>query len=280
MTVLRSLLELKTWRAHVTGDVGFVPTMGALHAGHLNLVQQSMQHCPNTLVSIYINPTQFNNQDDFEKYPSTVQEDILLLQDLGEVVVYVPNEKDIYPKGVVSRSFDFGGLETHMEGSGRPGHFEGMATVVTRLFELIAPQNAFFGEKDFQQLAIIKYVVTKEGWPVKIVPTTTVREKDGLAMSSRNRRLSKNQRDSAKEVYHIIQEWISTAYSLDSDVLSAKKKIIDSINAVDHLKVEYLAFCNEKNLEPIENFNHASAIRVFAAVMCGKVRLIDNLPLF
>jgi len=280
MTVLRSLLELKTWRAQVFGEVGFVPTMGALHSGHVNLIMQSIQHCQHTLVSIYINPTQFNNPEDFEKYPSTFQEDLELLKSLGDVIVYSPNEKDIYPNGILSRSFNFGVLGVFMEGSGRPGHFEGMATVVTRFFELIEPHYAFFGEKDFQQLAIIKHVVAQENWPVKIIPCVTVREKDGLAMSSRNKRLSLGQRNSAKEIYRILQQWISTSLTLQADVSLAKQELIDSINAIDFLTVEYLEFCCEKTLTPIGNFKHQAPIRVFTAVMCGKVRLIDNLPLF
>jgi pantoate--beta-alanine ligase len=280
MTVLRSLLELKTWRAQVSGEVGFVPTMGALHSGHVNLIQQSIKNCQHTLVSIFINPTQFNNQEDFEKYPASFQDDLLLLRSVGDVIVYSPKEKDIYPNGISSRAFNFGVLGAFMEGAGRPGHFEGMATVVTRFFELIEPHYAFFGEKDFQQLAIIKHVVASENWPVKIIPVVTVREKDGLAMSSRNRRLNAEQRNSAKEIYRILQQWISTSFTRHTDVSFAKKAIIDSINTVDFLTVEYLEFCCEKTLTPIDHFEHPGPIRVFTAVMCGKVRLIDNLPLF
>ena len=280
MRVLRSLLELKTWRDQVTGDVGFVPTMGALHSGHLNLIQRSIQHCQHTLVSIYINPTQFNDQEDFEKYPSTFQEDLKLLEKLGDVHVYSPNETDIYPDGILSRSFNFGDLDVFMEGARRPGHFEGMATVVTRFFKLIEPHFAFFGEKDFQQLAIINHIVNQENWPVKIIPVVTVREKNGLAMSSRNRHLNLAERNSAKEIYRILQLWISSSFTRYTDVAIAQKNLIDSINAIDFLTVEYLEFCCEKTLKPIKNFNHSGPIRVFTAVMCGKVRLIDNLPLF
>ena len=280
MRVLRSLLELKTWRVQVTGDVGFVPTMGALHSGHLNLIQRSIQHCQHTLVSIYINPTQFNDQEDFEKYPSTFQEDLKLLEKLGDIHVYSPNVTDIYPDGILSRSFNFGDLDVFMEGARRPGHFEGMATVVTRFFKLIEPHFAFFGEKDFQQLAIINHIVNQENWPVKIIPVVTIREKNGLAMSSRNRHLNLAERNSAKEIYRILQLWISSSFTRYTDVAIAQKNLIDSINAIDFLTVEYLEFCCEKTLKPIKNFNHSGPIRVFTAVMCGKVRLIDNLPLF
>ena len=280
MRILRSLLELKTWRSQVTGDVGFVPTMGALHLGHLNLIQRSIQHCRHTLVSIYINPTQFNDQEDFEKYPSTFQEDLKLLKKLGDVNVYSPNVADIYPDGVLSREFNFGDLDMFMEGPKRPGHFEGMATVVTRFFKLIEPHFAFFGEKDFQQLAIINHIVNQENWPVKIIPVETVREKNGLALSSRNRHLNLAERDSAKEIYRILQLWIKSSLTRNTDVSFAQKNLIDSINAINFLTVEYLEFCCEKTLKPIKDFNHSGPIRVFTAVMCGKVRLIDNLPLF
>ena len=211
MTVLRSLLELNEWRAQIGEQtLGFVPTMGALHRGHISLVEQSLSMADLTLVSIYVNPTQFNNAEDLEKYPSTLEQDLTLLSATGDVVVYLPTQNDLYPNGLHSRNFDFGSLGTFMEGAGRPGHFEGMATVVTRFFEIIRPHCAFFGEKDYQQLAIIKQVVADENWPVEIIACATLREDDGLAMSSRNLRLSAEQRSAAKEIHRIISQWISS----------------------------------------------------------------------
>ena len=281
MTVLRSLLELNEWRAQIGGQtLGFVPTMGALHRGHISLVEQSLSMADHTLVSIYVNPTQFNNVEDLEKYPSTLEQDLNLLSATGEVVVYLPTQNDLYPNGLHSRSFDFGALGTFMEGAGRPGHFEGMATVVTRFFEIIRPDRAFFGEKDYQQLAIIKQVVTDENWPVEIIPCATLREEDGLAMSSRNLRLSAEQRSAAKEIHRIISQWIESADFTSLEPQAVQKDLIQQININDHLEVEYLEFSASNTLIPVERFDLNVPTRVFAAVMCGKVRLIDNLPLF
>lgn len=281
MTVLRSLLELNEWRAQIGEQtLGFVPTMGALHRGHISLVEQSLSMADLTLVSIYVNPTQFNNAEDLEKYPSTLEQDLTLLSATGEVVVYLPTQNDLYPNGLHSRSFDFGSLGTFMEGAGRPGHFEGMATVVTRFFEIIRPHRAFFGEKDYQQLAIIKQVVADENWPVEIIACATLREEDGLAMSSRNLRLSAEQRSAAKEIYQIISQWISDTDFGTSTPQKARMALIENINSIDHLEVEYLEFSASNTLIPVERFDLNVSTRVFAAVMCGKVRLIDNLPLF
>ena len=281
MTVLRSLLELNEWRAQIGGQtLGFVPTMGALHRGHISLVEQSLSMADHTLVSIYVNPTQFNNAEDLEKYPSTLEQDLNLLSATGEVIVYLPTQNDLYPNGLQSRSFDFGALGTFMEGAGRPGHFEGMATVVTRFFEIIRPDRAFFGEKDYQQLAIIKHVVADENWPVEIIPCATLREEDGLAMSSRNLRLSAEQRSAAKEIHRIISHWIESADFTSLKPQAVQEELVQQINSNDHLEVEYLEFSASNTLIPVERFDLNVPTRVFAAVMCGKVRLIDNLPLF
>ncbi len=281
MTVLRSLLELNAWRAQIGEQtLGFVPTMGALHRGHISLVEQSLSMADHTLVSIYVNPTQFNNAEDLEKYPSTLDQDLNLLSATGEAVVYLPTQSDLYPNGLHSRNFDFGALGTFMEGTGRPGHFEGMATVVTRFFEIIRPDRAFFGEKDYQQLAIIKQVVADENWPVEIIPCATLREHDGLAMSSRNLRLSAEQRGEAKEIYRILSQWIKGADFTSLEPQAVQKELVQQINKNDHLEVEYLEFSASNTLIPVERFDLNVPTRVFAAVLCGKVRLIDNLPLF
>ncbi len=167
-----------------------------------------------------------------------------------------------------------------MEGAGRPGHFEGMATVVTRFFEIIRPHRAFFGEKDYQQLAIIKQVAADENWPVEIIACATLREDDGLAMSSRNLRLSAEQRSAAKEIHRIISQWISSTDFNATMPHTARIALIENINSIDHLEVEYLEFSASNTLIPVERFDLNVPTRVFAAVMCGKVRLIDNLPLF
>lgn len=281
MTVLRSLLELNEWRAQIGEQtIGFVPTMGALHRGHISLVEQSLSMADHTLVSIYVNPTQFNNTEDLEKYPSTLELDLTLLRATGEVIVYLPTQNDLYPNGLTSRSFDFGSLGKFMEGAGRPGHFEGMATVVTKFFEIIKPHKAFFGEKDYQQLAIIKKVTADENWPVEIIPGATLREEDGLAMSSRNLRLDASQRKSAKEIYAIITNWIQSKAYTSATPASGQQQLIQAINSIPHLEVEYIEFSDAHTLVPVNSFDINVPTRVFAAVMCGNVRLIDNLPLF
>ena len=254
--------------------------MGALHKGHISLVEHSLSLADQTLVSIYVNPTQFNNAEDLEKYPSTLEQDLNLLSATGEVIVYLPTQNDLYPNGLHSRSFDFGALGTFMEGAGRPGHFEGMATVVTRFFEIIRPDRTFFGEKDYQQLAIIKHVVADENWPVEIIPCATLREEDGLAMSSRNLRLSAEQRSAAKEIHRILSQWIESADFTSLEPQAVQKDLVQQINSNDHLEVEYLEFSASNTLIPVERFDLNVPTRVFAAVVCGKVRLIDNLPLF
>ena len=274
-------MELNAWRESIENNIlGFVPTMGALHEGHLSLVRKSQQSAACTLVSIYVNPTQFNNASDLDAYPNTLDEDLRALDGLGVDAVYLPVQAELYPDGPKSRSFEFGSLALFMEGQGRPGHFEGMATVVTRFFEIIKPQQAFFGEKDYQQLAIIKHVVEAEQWPVEIVPCETGRESDGLAMSSRNLRLNEEERKSAAKIYSIISETIGALDWEATSPSTVTARLVREINEVAHLKVEYVAFSNAKTLVPVTDFSNRSETRIFAAVYCGNVRLIDNLPLF
>ena len=209
MTILRNLSELNEWRAQCSGQtIGFVPTMGALHKGHFSLVRESRKQANLTIVSIYVNPNQFDNPEDLRKYPNTLESDIKELKDLEVNAVYLPTPSDLYPNGPVSRAFDFGSLARFMEGIGRDGHFEGMATVVTKFFELIQPNFAYFGEKDFQQLAIITRVVQQENLPTVIVPVKTERDEDGMAMSSRNLRLLDAQRKDAGNINKILKKWI------------------------------------------------------------------------
>ncbi len=187
-------------------SLGFVPTMGALHQGHLNLVAKSVQENDFSICSIFVNPTQFNNTEDLEKYPNPLEKDLALLESVSCDIVFTPTKEAIYPEGFISKSFNFGQLDKVMEGANRPGHFEGVAMVVSRLFELINPQNAYFGEKDFQQLAIIQSLVQQVAYPVNIVPCATVREHNGLAMSSRNMRLTDKQIKAATRIYKRLSE--------------------------------------------------------------------------
>ena len=281
MTILRNLSELNEWRAQCSGQtIGFVPTMGALHKGHFSLVRESIKQANLTIVSIYVNPTQFDNPEDLRKYPNTLESDIKELKDLEVNAVYLPNLSDLYPNGPISRAFDFGSLARFMEGIGRDGHFEGMATVVTKFFELIQPSFAYFGEKDFQQLAIITRVVQQENLPTVIVPVKTERDEDGMAMSSRNLRLLDAQRKDAGNINKILKKWIFRKGYRSSTPSESSDLLANEISRYESLTVHYVTFADSKNLEPIASFNTSTPTRIFVAVQCGNVRLIDNFPLF
>ncbi len=281
MTILRNLSELNEWRAQCSGQtIGFVPTMGALHNGHFSLVRESMKQANLTIVSIYVNPTQFDNPEDLRKYPNTLESDIKELKDLEVNAVYLPTLSDLYPNGPISRAFDFGSLARFMEGIGRDGHFEGMATVVTKFFELIQPSFAYFGEKDFQQLAIITRVVQQENLPTVIVPVKTERDEDGMAMSSRNLRLLDAQRKDAGNINKILKKWIFRKGYRSSTPSESSDLLANEISRYESLTVHYVTFADSKNLEPIASFNTNTPTRIFVAVQCGNVRLIDNFPLF
>ena len=281
MTIIRNLSELNEWRAQCSGQtIGFVPTMGALHNGHFSLVRESMKQANLTIVSIYVNPTQFDNPEDLRKYPNTLETDIKELRDLEVNAVYLPTPSDLYPNGPISRAFDFGSLARFMEGIGRDGHFEGMATVVTKFFELIQPSFAYFGEKDFQQLAIITRVVQQENLPTVIVPVKTERDEDGMAMSSRNLRLLDAQRKDAGNINKILKKWIFRKGYRSSTPGESSELLANEINHYENLTVHYVTFADSKNLEPIASFNTSTPTRIFVAVQCGNVRLIDNFPLF
>ena len=280
MQRISSLTELDLWKGRLHGEtLGFVPTMGALHEGHLSLVQLSLNRGAKTLVSIYVNPTQFNNPEDLAKYPNTLEKDLEMLETMGCDAVFLPTAEMLYPEGLKSRVFSFGCLDLNMEGAGRPGHFEGMATVVTKFFELIQPDFAIFGEKDYQQLCIVRHVVTEEHWPVEIVPGPIVREADGLAMSSRNLRLSEVERQEAATIYAVLSKACAEAERFEG-VAELKSHCVEALNAVPSLTVEYIECCDEKELQPVAELDPKTPTRLFAAVHCGNVRLIDNLPLF
>ena len=281
MTILRNLSELNEWRAQCSGQtIGFVPTMGALHNGHFSLVRESMKQANLTIVSIYVNPTQFDNPEDLRKYPNTLESDIKELKDLEVNAVYLPTPSELYPNGPISKAFDFGSLARFMEGIGRDGHFEGMATVVTKFFELIQPSFAYFGEKDFQQLAIITRVVQQEDLPTVIVPVKTERDEDGMAMSSRNLRLLDAQRKDAGNINKILKKWIFRKGYRSSTPGESSELLANEISHYENLTVHYVTFADSKNLEPIASFNTSTPTRIFVAVQCGNVRLIDNFPLF
>jgi pantoate--beta-alanine ligase len=259
-------------------QIGFVPTMGALHKGHLSLLAKAKEENNLTICSIFVNPTQFNNAADLEKYPRNNGKDLAMLENAGCDIVYLPTVDDVYPEGPKSESFDFGNLDQVMEGKYRPGHFQGMATVVKRLFQLTQPNSAYFGEKDYQQLIIIKKLVALENLKINIVGCPIERELDGLAMSSRNERLTPQQRHAAPaiiEALNFIREVVDS-----KSLLKAKAKAIELINCHPALAVEYLEIADADSLSPIKDWKEAKHARAFAAVYAGEVRLIDNISLY
>ncbi len=257
-------------------SIGFVPTMGALHDGHLALVKSSLKDNDFTVVSIFVNPTQFDNKDDLKKYPRTLKNDLDALKSVDKnIIVYTPIATDIYEGEVKSKHFDFDGLENEMEGKHRKGHFDGVGTIVKKLFEIVEPDKAYFGEKDFQQLQIIKKLVEKEKMNIQIVPISIFREADGLAMSSRNKRLTKKHREIAPFIHQIL---------LDTQKMWQSSSIEEIIKYVENcfakqplLELEYFEIADEKTLIPSKQKINGNKYRGFIVVHAGDVRLIDNI---
>lgn len=260
------------------GSLGLVPTMGALHQGHLSLVKKALSENDSVVVTIFVNPTQFDNKDDLEKYPDTLASDRKLLGSLSEdLIVFAPKADDLYDNAIKSNSFDFGGLDAVMEGAFREGHFEGVGTIVEKLLTLVKPERAYFGEKDFQQLQIIKKLVAIKKIPVVIVGCPIVREPSGLAMSSRNERLSAELRKEASFIY--------------STLLAAKRRfgtksapktvewVARQFEQNDHLKLEYFTIADIENLRSVQRKRPNTKYRGFIAVYAKDVRLIDNIAL-
>ncbi len=257
-------------------SIGFVPTMGALHKGHISLVEKSVAENDCTIVSIFVNPIQFNNPLDLQTYPRTLNQDVALLSSAGCAIVFIPEVEDMYPEGAqVEESYSFNGIENEMEGKFRPGHFNGVAVVVRRLFELIPANSAYFGLKDFQQLAIVKALVAKLQIPIQIVACDIVRENDGLAMSSRNVRLLPQERLHAAQISQTLFK--AKELQQTKSVTEVKKFVIDTINNVPLLSVEYFEIVDDTYLQIVNSWNENSNKVGCIAVNVGNVRLIDNI---
>lgn len=273
-TLIEFLNSVKT----PNSTIGFVPTMGALHQGHLSLMQQSLAENPHTVVSIFVNPTQFNNPEDLEKYPRTLEADTQKIASLDpNIIVYAPSVEDIYEGKTVSQEFDFDGLENQMEGKFRPGHFDGVGTIVRKLFEIVTPDNAYFGEKDFQQLQIIKKMVHKNHLEVNIIGCPIFRETNGLAMSSRNERLSADEREKASVIYQTLlnaKEKFKTQSC--NDVKQWVTEVFKSNNMFD---LEYFEIADEETLIPCTAQSKDKTYRAFIAVFVNNIRLIDTVSL-
>lgn len=257
--------------------IGFVPTMGALHKGHLSLLEKAKVNNDVVIASIFVNPTQFNKAEDLKKYPRDLKTDLNLLKKIGCNIVFTPSVSEMYPKGEVSKQYDFNGLEYEMEGKFRPGHFNGVVTIVMRLFDIIKPTKAYFGEKDFQQLLIIKKMEEKAQKPVSIISCPIYREPNGLATSSRNERLSITERKKANIIY-------KTLCQVKSDF--EKKPLQDIYNDVENLfkahsvfDLEYFIIADVLTLKPTEMIDTTKKYRAFISVYANKIRLIDNVAL-
>lgn len=259
--------------------IGFVPTMGALHEGHASLIRRACSENEVCFVSVFVNPTQFNNAEDLQKYPRTLEKDAQLLESLGVHFVFAPTPEEMYSaeEMAIPFVFDFDGLDKVMEGKMRPGHFNGVVQVVSRLFELVRPTRAYFGEKDFQQLAIIRYMVERSAMApqfqgIQIIGCPIVREPSGLAMSSRNERLSAAEKQTAVAISQALissLEWAKSA-----DVATVQQRVIDTINSIEGLEVEYYDIVDKDTLQPTDKWQNAVGC---VTVFCGSVRLIDNI---
>ena len=258
--------------------IGFVPTMGALHQGHLSLVLNSARENDLTLVSIFVNPTQFDNPEDLKNYPSSLEKDLELLESTGrKIVVFTPTTEEMYANKVISGSFDFDGLEHQMEGRFRPGHFDGVGTIVKALLELAGADKAYFGEKDFQQLQIIKKLAEKENISTEIVGCPILREANGLAMSSRNERLTPELREQASFIYKTIVAAREQFGTKNAEEIC--QWVENQFNMIDFLKLEYVEIADEATLKPVKSFNKNDRYRLFIAVFANEIRLIDNIAL-
>jgi len=277
MLIIKKIDELKDvlFRVKSNGkSVGFVPTMGALHAGHLSLVGYARKETEIVICSIFVNPVQFNNPSDLTNYPRTFTDDVVLLQEQQVDVVFVPDIQEVYPESP-QEVYHFDALETIMEGIARPNHFNGVATIVKRLLDWIEPDKAYFGEKDYQQLVIIKQLVKDYKLSTKIISCPTIRETNGLAMSSRNRLLSENEREIAANIWRILQktrELIAT-----HSIPQIKDFVATQIAALPNMRLDYFEISENKTLQPVQNFKDAEGVMGFIAVFLRDVRLIDNI---
>lgn len=282
MKVLRTVKELEECAASLRAQklsIGLVPTMGALHAGHLSLVEHARAAGDTVIASVFVNPTQFNNPTDLATYPRKEEDDFRLLQEAGVYAVFAPAVEEVYPDGLDNAAgghvFDLGPVAEVMEGKFRPGHFQGVALIVSKLLRMASPHHAYFGEKDFQQIAVIRRMAATEGIDVEIVNVPIKRADDGLALSSRNTLLTPEQRKLAPEIYRTLA--YSREYSLSHSVSATHDTVVERINALPQMQVEYFEIVDGNTLMPVDEWNQADYIVGCITVYCGKIRLIDNI---
>lgn len=277
MKIVNSIQELKRYLAEErqhNKQIGFVPTMGALHNGHLSLVKRCVEENDVCVVSIFVNPTQFNDKNDLATYPRTLDKDSALLEPAGCDYVFAPTEAEMYPEPD-TRTFDFGTVSAVMEGARRPGHFNGVAQIVSKLFYAVEPDNAYFGEKDFQQITVIRAMVKQLNIPVKINACPILREEDGLALSSRNVRLTPEQRQKAPLIARTLKE--STNFAVGKSVQEVIDYVVNTINADPVMRVEYYEIVDGITMESIKDWSDTDYAVGCITVYCGEVRLIDNI---
>lgn len=256
--------------------IGFVPTMGALHAGHRSLVERARRECETVVVSVFVNPTQFNDKTDLKNYPRTPEADLRLLEEVSADYVFMPSVEEVYPEPD-TRTFDFGMIDKVMEGATRPGHFNGVAQVVSRLFDLVKPAKAYFGEKDFQQIAVIREMVRQLRIPVEIIPCPIVRGEDGLALSSRNTLLDTDHRTAAPYIYKVLKAAVEKSHQTTPDQLAAW--VTAQVESNPLLKVIYFQVVDAATMQQVRTWEESPAIQGCIAVQAGDIRLIDNIKL-
>ncbi|HAP50194.1 MAG: pantoate--beta-alanine ligase [Muribaculaceae bacterium] len=277
MKIISKVDELKAVvaQAKAAGKlIGLVPTMGALHLGHRSLVERARRECDVVVVSVFLNPTQFNNQEDLRTYPRTAEADAAMLHECGVDIAFMPTVEDMYPEPD-TRQFHLGTVAEVMEGAYRPGHFNGVCQVVSKLFTMVEPHRAYFGEKDFQQIAVIRAMAAQQGFSLDIVACPCVREDDGLALSSRNVRLTPQVRRVAPAIYRTLRE--SLNFAQDHTVQQTHDWVVATINAYPEMEVEYFSICDGTTLEPVDDWNASADIVGCITVYCGDVREIDNI---
>ncbi len=277
MKVFKSINETTAFNNNQKASgksVGFVPTMGALHDGHLELMRRAKSENDFLVVSVFVNPKQFDNPEDLKKYPRDLDKDMQLLEGVGCDVLFAPEVEEMYPEEE-NQNYNFGPLERVMEGASRKGHFNGVAIVVRKLFDIVNPDKAYFGEKDFQQLAIIQQLVKQTKQPVEIIPCPIVREADGLAMSSRNERLTKEERKLAPFIFQTLQAAKSKTPALNP--VELKKWVAGEFDKKSAFKLDYFEIADDMYLQPVQSWNPGKGTMGFIAVYLGKVRLIDNI---
>ena len=280
MKVFKTKKELKTYFKGYSSKnftIGFVPTMGALHNGHLSLVKESVDNNEITVASIFVNPTQFNKKEDLENYPRTLESDLTLLQSVSCDIAFIPTTEEIYSNTVSSNHFEFDGLEIQMEGKFREGHFNGVGTIVKKLFEIVTPTNAYFGEKDFQQLQIIRKMVQKNHLPVSVIGCPTFREKNGLAMSSRNQLLSEKEKEEGAIIYETLCEVKELINNKAIEKINSW--VGEQFDKNPLFELEYFVIADEENLTPALTISPNKNYRAFIAVHADKIRLIDTMAL-